>query len=62
MTTAKWTPAVSQTTVFYSKDSQAATAARAVKDLGFGKAEQTTKGTGGGIAVVAMPDADSVVP
>ncbi len=62
VTTAKWTPAVSQTTVFYSKDSQAATAARVVKDLGFGKAEQTTKGTGGGIAVVAMPDADSVVP
>jgi LytR cell envelope-related transcriptional attenuator len=61
-TQGKWTPTVSQTTVFYSKDSQSATAAAIVKALGFGKAEQTSKDTGGGITVVAVADADSVVP
>jgi hypothetical protein len=56
-----WAETVSQTTVFYSKDSQAATAAAVVKALGFGKAQHTTASTGGGLVVEAMADADSKV-
>ncbi len=61
-TTAKWGSSVSQTTVFYSKDSQAATAAAVAKALKVGKAEKTTDSTNAGLAVVAAADADPVWP
>ena len=61
-TTAKWGSSVSQTTVFYSKDSQAATAAAVAKALKVGKAEKTTDSTNAGLAVVAAQDADPVWP
>ena len=61
-TTSKWASSVSQTTVFYSKDSQAATAAAVAKALKVAKAEKTTQGTNGGLAVVAAADADPVFP
>ena len=61
-TTSKWGSSVSQTTVFYSKDSQAATAAAVAKVLKVAKAEKTTQGTNGGLAVVAAADADPVFP
>jgi hypothetical protein len=60
-TTNKWGVPVSTTTVFYSKDSEAATAAAVAKALGVGKASRTTRDTGGGIAVVTAPDADAVL-
>ncbi len=61
-TTDKWSPAVSATTVFYSKDSQKATAEAVAEALGVGKAEKTTKDTGAGIAVVAGTDARDIFP
>ena len=60
-TTRKWGAPVSTTTVFYSKDSDAATAAAVVKSLGVGKASRTTQNTGGGLVVVTAPDADAAL-
>jgi hypothetical protein len=61
-TSNKWPAAVSGTTVFYSKDSQKATAEAVVDALGVGKAEKTTQSTGAGIAVVAGTDARDSFP
>jgi hypothetical protein len=61
-TTLKWGSSPSQTTVFYSKDGQAATAEAVAKDLKVAKAEKTTKSTNGGLAVVTAADADPVFP
>jgi Na+/H+-dicarboxylate symporter len=62
VTTAKWGSSVSQTTVFYSKDSQAATAAAVAKALKVAKAEKTTDSTNAGLAVVAAADVDPLFP
>ncbi len=61
-TTAKWPVAVTQTTIFYSKDSQKATAEAVAKSLRVGTAEKTTRDTGAGVALVLGPDAGDVVP
>ncbi|HYY11479.1 MAG TPA: LytR C-terminal domain-containing protein [Kineosporiaceae bacterium] len=50
------------TTVFYSKESQAATAAAVAKALGVGKAEMTTQNIGAGLVVVTGTDANTVIP
>jgi hypothetical protein len=60
-TARKWGAAVSSTTVFYSKDSDAATAAAVAKSLGVGKPARTSRDTDGGLAVVTGPDADSAL-
>ena len=60
-TTRKWGASVSTTTVFYSKDSDAATAAAVAKSLGVGKPVRTNRSTDGGLAVVTGPDADSAL-
>jgi hypothetical protein len=61
-TASKWGSSPSQTTVFYSKDSQAATAEAVAKALKVAKAEKTSQSTNGGLAVVAAADADPVFP
>ncbi len=61
-TTSKWGASVSETTVFYSKQSQAATAAAVAKALGDVKVATTTRSLDGGLAVVTGPDAASSLP
>jgi hypothetical protein len=61
-TALKWGSSPGQTTVFYSKDSQAATAEAVAKALKVAKAEKTSKSTNGGLAVVTAEDAAPVFP
>jgi hypothetical protein len=61
-TTSKWRTSPSQTTVFYAKDSQAATAAAVAKALKVAKSEKTSESTDGGLAVVTAADAGPIFP
>ncbi len=53
--------ATNATTVYYSKDSHAATAQAVAKELEVAKAVKTTQSTNGGLIIVAESDVDAVV-